>query len=158
MRRIGGGRRQHELGVAGRAERATTSTTIGDHDAAQFDGGVARDHDLGAGLDVVDVATERGAPAVELEFGPVGASRCRPRRGRPDDGAGVVAQVAEAAPGIATRVFAPTRDRDVVPAAEAAAGSRDQHVVAAIGKELDFGHGVRRTRGASTPYARPHDF
>jgi len=59
-----GGRRQHDFGVAGRTERAAARAEIDDHGAAQLHGRVARDHDPGASLDAVDMATEGCATSV----------------------------------------------------------------------------------------------
>ena len=62
-----------------------------------------------------------------------------------------VAQVDVAAPAIARHVLAPARDRHVQQAAVAAAGTGDQHVVAAVGQQLH-----RRRRGVRRGEA-PHE-
>ena len=62
--------------------------------------------------------------------------------GRPELPARHVAEVAERAPVVAGGVFTPARDRDVLPAAVAAARIRDHHVVSAVRQQLHFRYGV----------------
>ena len=86
----------------------------------------------------------------------VGPLRRRLRGVRPEHAGRRVADVAEAAPVVAGRVLLPAGDRDVLPAAVAAAGRRDEHVVAAVRQQLHFGHG--RVRAADDPDRRRSRF
>src|SRR5205814_6186237 len=58
--------------------------------------------------------------------------------GRPGIAICHVADVAECSPIVSRAVFAPARDRDVLPAAVATSGIGEHHVVAAVRKQLNF--------------------
>ena len=82
----------------------------------------------------------------------VGALARRLMRGRPDLAVVDIAQKAEGAPVVARAVLAPAGDGEVLPAAVAAAGMGDHHVVSAVGQQLDFRR--RRIGVAQHPYRR----
>ena len=145
VQRVGRHRREHDLAVARDLDRAPQIAVVGDAVAAQLDVVLRRDGDLGVGVDVAVAAPELGAALGEDGLVVVGDGAHGLVRGRPDLAAGDIAQVAEAAPGIARRILVPARDRQVLPAALPAAGVGDHHVVAAVGQQLDLG---RRRVGA----------
>ncbi len=62
-----------------------------------------------------------------------------------------IAQINKRSPAVARGIFAPAGDRQIAPAAVAAAGAADDHMVTAIGQQVDF----RRCRGGMLEYT--HD-
>src|SRR5438046_4048100 len=80
---------------------------------------------------------------------------CRAQRwlmsGGPEFSGRHVAQIEEGAPAIASRIFAPAGNGEILPATVAPPGVADGDVIAAIGKKMD----LRRAR--SRTFAKPHD-
>ena len=137
--RVGGCRRDHHLGVAGDLDAAPPAAAVGDAQPPQLDVVFGRDDDFGVGIDALVAAPELGPPFGEDGLVGVGLPLRRLVRRRPE-GAGLgVAQVAEAAPLVAGRVLAPARDGQILPAADAAAGIRQHHVITAVGQQLHLG-------------------
>ena len=141
MLRVGRVRRQHHLGVAGELDAAPRAAQVGQAQAAQLDVVFRRDNDLGVGVDTLISAAKLGATFAENGFVGVGLPLRGLVRARPAGAGFGVAQVAEAAPGIAGGVFAPARHGQVFPAAVAAARIGDHDVVAAVGQQLHLGRG-----------------
>ena len=117
------GGRQCDLYIARDLDRARFAGVVDQPDPAQFDVVFGRDRDLGARLDQLPVdavaAVKLGAPLGENGFVRFRLASRRLRRVRPERAGLDVAQVAEAPPVIARRVFLPARQRDVLPAAVA---------------------------------------
>ncbi len=115
------------------------AAAVGDAHAPELDVVLGRDDDLGVRVDAEVAAAELGAALGEDRLVAVGLPERRLVRRRPELAAGGVAQVDEAAPGVAGGVLAPARHRQVLPAAVAAAGLRDHDVVAAVRQQLHLG-------------------
>src|SRR5438552_6486407 len=65
-----------------------------------------------------------------------------------------IADVTECAPVVSRAVFTPTGDRNVLPAAVAASGVRDHHVVTAVRQQLNFrGRRVRSVEDAQRRFS-----
>ena len=109
-------------------------------DAAQLDIVFGRDGDLGVGLEAAIAAAELGARVGEDRFvvlrTAAGSGWNAADQNSP---VGSVADIAEGAPVVAGGVFAPARDRQILPAAVAAARIGDHHVVPAVGQQLHLG-------------------
>ena len=144
--RIGGRRCEHDFRVARDVEHPASGTTVGDADPAQLDVVFRRNGDHGMRLDTVVDAMKGREPDCERCLVGVGSPQCRLMRGRPDDPVGHIADITEGAPVVAGGVFSPTRDREVVPAAVAAAGAREHDVVPAVRQQLHLRY--RRVRAA----------
>ena len=145
VRCIGARLGQHHLGVARQLDRAPGAAAVGQRDAAELDVVLGRDRDLHVRLDLVIRAAELRAPLREDRLVAATARERGLMRDRPH-GAGIaVAHVAERAPGIARRILAPARHREVAPATVSAARVRDGDVVVAVRQKMHLGRGrVRR--------------
>ena len=140
---------EHDLRVARDVDLATGPRTIGDSHPAQFNVVFRGDDNLGMGL-VFEIAAPELCPSLRKDR-LIGLCRIERRlmRIRPERAAREVADVAESAPVVACCVLAPTRHREIFPAAVAATGIGHQNVIAAIGQELHFGgRGVPGIEGA----------
>ena len=152
MEAVGDRGRQHHLGVARHLDRARDAAAVGDARAAELDVVLGRDHDLGVRLPAVQAPAEFDAGLGEDRLvGLVGFERGLERR-RPDPAACGVAEIAEGAPGVAGRILAPARERDVAPAAVTAAGAGQHHLVAAVAQHLHRG----RARIGAVEHAQRH--
>ena len=129
---------EHDFRVAGDFDDPARARAVGDAHAAQFDIVFRRDDNLRIGFDIVVAAPEFGAAFGEHRLVAVGALAGRLVRGRPELAADHVAQIEKRAPVIAGAVFAPARDREVAPAAVAAAGVGHHDMVAAVRQQLHF--------------------
>ena len=151
---VGGRRGDHHLGIAGDVDAPACRGPVGDAHAAQFDVVLGRHDDFRMRL---ELAFAVGAGIASAELGPafgedrlVGqcATLHRLVRGRPHVRRAVgdiqLAQIAEAAAVVAGAVLAPARDRQILPAAVAAAGLGHHDVIAAVGQQLHLGY--RRVR------------
>ncbi len=152
MRGIGGGGRQHQLGVGGDLEVARAVAGVHNRYAAHLrvvlggydhfeDGGDRRVHadELGP------IFRKARLEAVGLDAGGLIA-------GRPHDAAFDVAQKEITAGIIAGEILAPARHGKIVPAAGAGSGSREHHRIAAVRKQVR----LRRcfVRGSQAPRFR----
>ena len=142
--RVGGvgGRRRHDyLRIARHLDRAPRARAIRYPDAPDLDVVLRRDGDLRMRVDLAIAAPVLGARLGEDRI--VGL-RLPQRRlvGRgPHLAARQVAEVAERAVAIASRVLLPARDREVAPTAIAAPGVGHHDVVAAVGKQVHLRQG-----------------
>src|ERR1019366_10756427 len=118
---VGRVRRQDDLGVARELDAAQNAAQVGQAQAAQLDVVFRRDDDFGVGVDALVTAAELGAALGEDGFVGVGLPLGGLVRARPEGAGFDIAQVAEAAPGVAGGVFAPARHGQIFPAAVAAA-------------------------------------
>src|SRR5699024_10500749 len=109
------------FGEASEIDGALDGRLVGDARAAHLDVVLGRDHDLGVEVDALVVAAELGAPFGEDDLVFLRLDQGRLVGGGPDLAAVDVAHVAEIAPVVGGRVFAPAVDREVLPAAVAAA-------------------------------------
>ena len=152
VQRVGCRRRQHHFGIARDFYRAARAAAVGDAHAAQLDVVLGRNDDLGMRLDIEIAPAKLGAAFGEDRLVVLGGAQRGLVRDRPELAARNVAQVTEHSPVVACRVFAPARDREVFPAAAAAARVGHHHVVAAVGQQMHFGH--RRVRSGQHAYRR----
>src|SRR3972149_3525128 len=90
------------------------------------------------GVEIVIAAAEFRSSFQENRFVLPRSLERRLIGGRPELSAVHVAEVTERAPAVAGNVFAPARDRDVLPAAVTAAGVREHPVVSAVRQQLPF--------------------
>src|SRR3989304_5490286 len=104
------------------------------------------------GVEIVIAAPEFRSRFRENRFVLLRSFERRLIGGRPELPAGHVAEVTERAPAVAGTVFAPARDRDVLPAAGTAASIRDNHVLSAVRKQLHFRN--RRVGAAENAHPR----
>ena len=77
-------------------------------------------------------------------FGGLGRAQGGLIGGRPELARPHIAEIDKGAPAIARGILPPTGDRQLAPAAVAAAGTRDGHMVAAVGQQMHFGGRWRR--------------
>ena len=129
-------RRQHDLGIAGDLDGPRRLRTVGQRHTPQFDVVLGRDADLGVGLELAVAAAELGPGLCEDRFIALGGPGRWLPGARPHRAGFHIADVAEAAIAVARRILAPTRDRQIAPAAVPAAGAGHDHVVAAVGQQM----------------------
>jgi hypothetical protein len=152
VRRVGRRRCEHQFGIGRQLDRAPAAAAVGQPQAPQFQVVLRRDDDLGVRIDAVVPPAEFGATFAEHRLEPLARHARGLQRRRPDDAAVDVAQVAEAAPGVGGAVLAPSSDGHVLPAAVAAAGVGEHHVIAAVREQLHLGR--RRVRRGDHPRRR----
>ena len=149
---VGGGLGQHDFGVGGHLDRYRMTAAVGHRDAADFAVVLAGYQHLERGGEVAVAAGETGVILGEHRFPEVGRSGNRMRAGGPASTAVEIAKQDEAAPVVAGGVFAPARDRLLLPTAVAGAGRGQHHAVAAVGKEV--GHRRRGGLALEPAYGR----
>ncbi len=161
MERVGGRAGEHDLHVARDLHGPARRAAVGDPHAPHLDVVFRRHDDFGVRFDAGIAAPELGAAFREDGLVALPARAGRLVRGGPRCARRRVAQIEEASPRIGRRVLVPARDRQVVPAAVAASAAGDDHVVAAVGQQLDLGRGgvdgaddADRRRGAHGRAAR----
>ncbi len=137
---VGGGGRENDFGKARGGQRPASFGKIRDAHPAQLDVVVGRHRDLRSRLDFVVAPRERRHPVDEARVAGVGLLQGRLQRRRPDRGVVCIQQVAERSPIVERRVLAPSRHGVAFPVAVTAAGCRDHHVVAAVGKQAQSWH------------------
>ena len=144
VRRVGCGRRQHDLGVRGQLDLPGTASEVRNRHAANLGIVLGRDRHFEccrdrpvAPDDFGSILGERHLVAVRLD-----AARLVSRR--PHFAAAHVAQEDVRAPGIAGHVLPPARDREVPPATVSRARSGDHHGVPAVREQVRAGNRVVR--------------
>ena len=127
-----GGRRKDDLEISGDLDRPSAVTGVPDRDAPQLDVVLGGDADLRVDVQAEVVVPELHASLREDRLLPLRCLHDGLRRSRPVFTGRGVAQVQESAPAVARGVLAPARERDVAPAAVAAAILAHHKVIAAI--------------------------
>ena len=138
MQRVRRGRCEHDLSVAGELNGVRIPRSIGDVNPPQFDVIFGGHHDLGMRFEVEVAAAKFRSPFGEDRFVMFRLLERGLIRGRPEFPTLHLAQVAKAAPVVASAILAPAGDRQVFPATAPAPGVGDHHVVAAVGQQLHF--------------------
>ena len=115
---------------------------VGDADAPQLHVVDGRDRDLGLHLDAMSTTVECRKPGRKTDRECTGSQQGWLSRGRPDMSAVGITDVAERAVRVAGRVFAPSRERQTLPATESTTLIGDHGVVAAVRQQLQ----TRRAR------------
>ena len=138
------GRCERDFDVTRDLDRAPLARVVDQPDATQLDVLLGRDRDLRARLDQLPVdavaAMELGAPLREDGLVLLRLAQRGLRGIRPERAGRHVAHVAEAAPVVARGVLLPTRQRDVLPAAVAAARGGEEQVIARVRQQLNLRH------------------
>ena len=154
MRRVGGGRRKHDLGVTRHIERAPVTGGVRENDAAHLDVVLGGYDDFCGRIDPVLAPVEHRSPGVEKRLEIVGSLARRLIGRRPELSARDIVQITEGAEAVGCCIVAPTRERKVLPAAVPAPARCDEHVITAVRQQLDTGGkgrrvGARAHRGTS---------
>ncbi len=146
MRRVRGRSREHHFRITGQFNDARRGGTIGDRDAPQLHVVFRRHADLG-----VDFETGMTLPKLRArlrEDGFVAFRRAQGGliRGGPELSRRQIAQINKRPPAIARGIFAPAGDRQIAPAAVAAAGAADDDMIATVGQQMNLRHRRRGIR------------
>ena len=152
VRRVGGGRRQHQLCVGGELDVPGLAARIRDRYAADFGVVLWRDDNVEGRGDRSVAPGELGAILGERDFVTVRFDAARLIARGPQLAALHVAQEHVGAPVVAGDVFAPARDRKIAPAAVSGTGARQHHCIPAVRKQMRLRRGA--VRGAEPPHRR----
>ena len=145
-------RRHDDFRVAREFEDPGRPRAIDDVQAPQLDVVLGGHHDLGVQVDTVVAAAEFRASLGKDRLVVVGACGSRLMGVRPALAGRGLADVAERAPVVARRIFPPSRDGQILPAAAAAAGVGHHHVIVPVRQQLH----LRRRRGRRGDDAHRH--
>ena len=152
VRRVGGGRREHEFGVRRELDVPRAAARIRDRDAPNLGVVLRRDDDLERRRDRPVVPDELGAILGERDVVAVRLHAARLVAGGPHVPGLHVAQEDVAPPVVAGDVLAPARDAEIAPAAVPGAGARQHHRVPAVREQVHLRRGG--VRGAEPPHRR----
>ena len=111
---------------------------VGEGHAPQLDVVLRRDADFGVDFQAGMALAKLGARLREDGFVALGGAPARLMGGGPEFPGLHIAQIDKSAPAIARGILAPAGDRQVAPAAVAAAGAADHDVIAAVGQQVDL--------------------
>ena len=136
MRKVGVSWCQHDFGVARHVEAARAVAVIGQRHPAQLHIVFRRDDDLGPELDADVEAAKRGAVRGKADLVLVWLAAGRLERCRPYLPRVEIAHVDEAAPRVCRDVLAPSRHREVLPAAVSAARIGQHHRVRPVRQQV----------------------
>src|SRR5258708_38891224 len=114
-------------------------------DSAHFHVVFRRNADFRVDFQVASVLTKLGLSFRKDRLVIFGRLHSRLISGRPEFSGRNIAQINEGSPAIACGVLAPTRDRQVTPAAVSASRGNDPKVVAAVWDKSNFGPRKGRT-------------
>ena len=149
VREVGIQWREDDLRVAGQLDDAGLGREIRQRDAADLDVVFWRYGNLRMRVDVVVAAAIFGAALHEDRLVLRRMTPCRLIGRRPERAGNDVAQIAEHAPPVARRIFAPARDGQILPPAVPTAGVGSHDVIAAVGQQMHLGNrSVRRLKHA----------
>src|SRR5271165_2575751 len=135
MRDVCGLVRQHELGIGRDLDLARAAAEVGYRDATDLGIVFARDKHLQDRGERSVAALELCTVLVESNVVVVGLDAARLKSRRPYILTADVAQEYVGTPVVAGCILAPAGDRQISPAAETRAGSRDHYRIASVGQQ-----------------------